>query len=85
MITTAAPIRTPRPPVYDERLALLREAACRCDDNASEKRAAGDHIGAAQSDRDANDLWAHARAVRFSGVPLDQTRLRFARAVVADH
>lgn len=82
MTTTAVPIRIPRPPVYDERLALLREAACRCDDNASEKRAAGDRIGAAQADRDANDLWAHARAVRFGDVPLDPIRLTFARAVV---
>lgn len=83
MITVANTIRTPRPPVYDERLALLREAACRCDTNAAEKRAVGDRIGAAQADRDANDLWQHARAVRFDGAPLDPTRLRFARAVVA--
>ena len=82
MNTITAPIRTPRPPVFDGRLALLREAACRCDTNASEKRAAGDRVGAAQADRDANDLWAHARAVRFGNVPLDPIRLTFARAVV---
>jgi hypothetical protein len=84
-LTPVAPVRVPRSPSYDRNLALLREAACRLDDNAREFSAMGDKAATRRARLQASQLWEHARAVRFDGTPLSPLALRTARAVLGSH